>query len=191
MSFPFLHTTCAYTTFGSHPGGSRGTPKKRACQLRNVVHDWITRGCIAIVLRLLVRHGVGGRGCAGSICRQHPAVSTRIAVSSLFFSALLFLHLSFSFNFSLFLPLFCPPFISLSLSSPSLASRARTAEPKRNEHPINQQSETIWSLRCYLRPQPRPLDRGHLETLRQRKNRIGTPAVKNSNVGITLQANIY
>lgn len=85
VSFPFLHTP-ARAGIGSaiyaaryaphirtHPGDS---PEhwERACQLRgNRVHDWITRGCNAIELRLLVRHRVGGRGW-----RQHlQTASTR------------------------------------------------------------------------------------------------------------------
>lgn len=73
------------------PGGRR---RKRACQLPgNVVHDWITRGCIAIVLRLLVRHGVGGRGW-----RQHLQTSIqRYPPASIF---------SFSHSFSLYSPSF-------------------------------------------------------------------------------------
>lgn len=56
---------CTYNTFGHT---RRILPMlERACQLRgNEVYDWITRGCITIELRLLVRYRVGGRGW-----RQH------------------------------------------------------------------------------------------------------------------------
>jgi len=61
------------THIRTHP---RDSPERRerACQLRgNEVHDWITRGCNAIELRLLVRHGVGGRGW-----RQHLQTASSV-----------------------------------------------------------------------------------------------------------------
>lgn len=109
-------------------------PGQRACQLRdNEVHDWITRGCIAIELRLLVRHGVGGRGW-----RPHLH-SANFSPLSHPFSSLLTRFASLpSF---LYLP---PGFIPRGLRLPRKVY-------EQNEHPINQQSETIWSPRCYLR----------------------------------------
>jgi len=100
------------------PGEFPPDARVRACQLRgNEVHDWITRGCTAIELRLLVRHGVGGRGCmeaafTDGIQRYPPAPIS-------------FLSLSLSLSLCLCHSL-SSPFIFLSVSF-----RARDAGPKR------------------------------------------------------------
>lgn len=130
MSFLLLHTGDEHQ-FGdlrreerahirTHPGDSPER-RERACQLRGSgVHDWITRGCNAIELRLLVRHGVGGRGW-----RQHlQTASSGIHPRPFPLSLSRFIYLS---PFISLLRFSLRPFVALSfiLFLAALASRAR------------------------------------------------------------------
>lgn len=116
-------TSAAKRAHSDTPGGLPRR-RERACQLRgNEVHDWITRGCIAIELRLLVRHGVGGRGWkaafADGIHRYPPAPVRSLSLSVCLPLLSLFLSVSFSFPSSRFLPP-SPSSPSPPTSSPSL-----------------------------------------------------------------------
>lgn len=104
-------------------GGTPPEHRERACQLRgNRVHDWITRGCNAIEPRLLVRHGVGGRGCRQHLQTAssgiHPRPFSLSRAPSIFIPALR------SFLRPLLVPLSSSP-------APVLAALASRARPKR------------------------------------------------------------
>lgn len=106
-------SSAVYAARNAHP--TFGHTRTCTCQLRgNGVHDWITRGCNAIELRLLVRHGVGGRGW-----RQHlQTASSGTHPISLSFSRSFYLVPLFALFMLLFI------FFSGSIFA-ALASRAR------------------------------------------------------------------